>query len=309
MAFLAAFLPGFGSVSADSVSVTGAVVAGSFAGPLTGDTTGTHTGDVVITDEADGLKYSSATGVAVHAPPPETNAQFEAMTGLTSAAWWRFDWINSGNATSLGDTAATLAAAGTPTYNALKSGEVGVHFDGGTGDALSADVLDPAANSFIAGGRFALMSDPTGTSHQLIGRFNAALAAGWTVSVNDAGDLFYFFDDGPNNFQAVPVAFNALATTAGKWVDLVIQLDRSGANPILRIRASRHGVSLGTVEATLTGLGTLTAATQEFGFGAIPVATPVYNGGAWVQWAFCAIGTQAEGTSKAQTVSQGLGFE
>lgn len=305
-------LSGFGSIVASSVSVSSVsattVTATSLVGTLTGDSTGAHTGSVVITDAAEGLRYI-ASGRTVPAPPPDSNAQFEAMTGLTSAAWWRFDRLNTGNATSLGDTAGTLTSGGTPTFNAHCGPHTGVHYDGSTGDAHSANVLDAAADSFICGGRFALLSDPGGTSHQLIGRFNATIAAGWTISVNDTGDIFYYIDDGPNNFQGLPAALNALMTIAGQHVDLVIQLDRSGAQPELRIRASRHGVSLGTASATLTSLGTLTAASQEFGFGAIPVGSPAYNGGAWVQWAFYAQGAQAEGASKAQTVSEGLGFE
>jgi hypothetical protein len=303
------FLSGFGSVTATSLSAT-TVTATSLVGTLTGDSTGTHTGGVNITDAADGLKIGGSTGKAIQAPPPDTNAEFEAMTGLTSAAWWRFDRLNSGNAASLGDTAGTLVAAGTPTFNAHCGPRTGVHYDASTGDAHSADVLDAALSSFICGGRFALLTDPGGTSHQLIGRMNATVANGWTISVDDSGNLFYFFDDGDaSSFSGFPAGLNALMTIAGQHVDLVIQLDRSGAAPELRIRASRHGVSIGTGAVTLTDCGTLTGASQEFGFGAIPAGSPVYNGGAWCQWAFYASGAQAEGATKAQTVSQGLGFE
>ena len=68
-------------------------------------------------------------------------------------------------------------------------------------------------------------------------------------------------------------------------------------------------MTLGNNSVTCTALGTLTSAGQEFGFGAVPAATPAYNGGTWAQWAWYASGTQAEGATKAQTISQGLGWE
>jgi hypothetical protein len=301
---------GAGAVVADSVTVTGTVTAGALVGPLTGNTTGTHTGPVAT----DALTVRD---VAVVAPPPNTSAELlAALSPLTSVAAWRLDRVGvaSGTVASIGNLAATLTMGGTPTVGhpqAQANGGTarGIYFDASTLDALSADVLDPAATSFVAGVRCALVADPDGTDHHLIGRNKATggVIPGWTIYVGDAGDLKYWISDGTHIFSAT-FAAGALAIGAPP-IEIVPQLDRSGAQPVFRARWSRNGVNLGAYSATLADLGSLTAAGQEFGFGAIPVAAPSFNGGAWVQWAWFASGTQAEGVSLAQTVSQGLGWE
>jgi hypothetical protein len=299
---------GSGAIRADSIDVTGTVTATSFVGALTGDTTGTHTGTVTTSDlTMDNVKFVT--------PPPNTSAELVAATGLTSVAGWRLDQVGvAGNVTSFGNLAGTIATAGTPTFGhplAKSDGSTlrSMYFDGLTGDACSANVLDPASSSFIAGGRFALVADPGGTAHTLMGRFKAGVSnLGWGVRATDAGDIVVFIGDA----SAVDFSFtlaSAVLTIGAPPVEVVVQLDRSGAQPILRARYSRDGVTLGSNSVTCTALGTLTSASQEFGFGAIPSAAPAYNGGAAAQWAFFASGTQAEGASKAQTVAQGLGWE
>lgn len=301
---------GAGAIRADSIDVTGTVTAAAFSGPLTGDTTGTHYGDVV----ADNVTLD---GVRLLPPLPNTNAEFEAATGLTSAAWWRLDrMIATGNLASLGDVTATLATFGSPTFGAELVGPDGkslrgIHFDATTGDSLSANVLDPAASSFIAGGRVGFASDPSGTGHALIGRgkYTGSTIWGWQLYVTDAGDIKLWVGDGNiAHTQDVTCAAGALAV-GGPPVDVVVQFDRSGAEPVARVRVSRGGVLIAATSTTCTGLGTLSTTGQEFGFGPIPAATPMYNGGAWAQGGFCAIGAEAAGATKAQTVSQGLGWE
>jgi hypothetical protein len=209
-----------------------------------------------------------------------------------------------------------LATLGSPTFGAELVGPDGkslrgIHFDATTGDSLSADVLDPAASSFIAGGRVGFASDPSGTGHALIGRakYTGSTVWGWQVYVTDAGDVKLWVGDGNiAHTQDVTCAAGALAV-GGPPVDVVVQLDRSGAEPVARVRVSRGGVLIAATSTTCTGLGTLSTTGQEFGFGPIPAATPMFNGGGWAQWAFFASSTQAEGATKAQTVSQGLGWE
>jgi hypothetical protein len=301
---------GAGAVIADSVTVTGTVTAAALVGPLTGDTTGTHYGPV----DTDNLTVD---GVVVIAAPPNTNAEFEAATGFTSAAWWRLDrMVAAGTLASLGDTAATLTSAGTPTFGAELVGADGaslrgIHFDASTLDTLAADVLDPASNSFMFGGRLGFASDPAGTGHTLAGRckLSGGTIWGWQLYVTDAGDLKLWIGDGNvAHTQDVTLAA-ALLSVGGPPVEAVLQLDRTGADPIARVRWSRNGRTIGSSSTTCTSLGTLSSTAQEFGFGPVPTAAPLYNGGSWAQWGWCVIGAEAEGASKAQTVAQGLGWE
>ena len=294
---------GMGNIVAESVT------AGALIGPLTGNTTGTHTGPVAT----DALTVRD---VAVVAPPPNTSAELlAALAPLTSVAAWRLDRVGvaSGTVASIGSLAATLTLAGTPTVGhpqAQANGGTarGIYFDASTIDALSADVLDPAATSFVAGVRCALVADPGGTDHHLIGRNKAGgVVPGWTIYVGDNGDLKYWVSDGTHIFSGT---FAATTLTVGSPpIEIVAQLDRSGADPVFRLRWSRNGATISSTSVTMASLGSISTTAQEFGFGAIPVAAPSFNGGAWVQWAWFASGTQAEGVSLAQTCSQGLGWE
>ncbi len=298
---------GAGAVRADSIDVTGTVTAAAFSGPLTGNTTGTHTGPVAT----DALTVRD---VAVVAPPPNTSAELlAALSPLTSVAAWRLDRVGvaSGTVASFGNLAATLTLAGTPTVGhpqARADGGTarGVYFDASTGDALSADVLDPGSGSFIGGARISFPGDPAGTSHHQFGRLKAA-GNGWAIYVNDSGDLLYWLNDGTHTFSGTLAA--AVLTLGSAPLEVVPQLDRSGADPVFRARWSRNGVTLGNASVTCTALGSLTSTGQEFGFGAVPAGAPAFNGGGWAQWGWMALGTQAEGASLAQTCSQELGWE
>lgn len=301
---------GIGLAGGD-LHIAGTVYAQAFVGPVTGDTTGTHYGDVAADNAA-------LDGVALIAPPPNTSAELLAALDLPSVAAWRLDQVGTatGTVTSFGNVAATLTLAGTPgpTVGHMLASPTGgaargIYFDASTGDALSADVLDPAANSFIAGARVALVADPGGTDHFLFGRNKATggVIPGWSIYVGDAGDLKYWVSDGTHIFAAT-FAAGALAIGAPP-IEIVPQLDRSGAQPVFRVRWSRNGVNLGAYSATLIDLGSLSTTAQEFGFGAIPSAAPSFNGGSWVQWGWLAIGAATEGATSAQLRAQGLGWE
>ena len=239
-----------------------------------------------------------------------------ALSPLTSVAAWRHDRVGvaSGTVASFGNLAATLTIAGTPTVGhpqAKADGGTarGMYFDASTTDSLSADVLDPAATSFVAGVRCALVADPGGTDHHLIGRNKATggVIPGWTIYVGDNGDLKYWVSDGTHIFSGT---FAATTLAIGSPpIEIVAQLDRSGADPVFRLRWSRNGATISSTSVTMAALGSISTTAQEFGFGAVPAAAPSFNGGAWVQWAWFASGTQAEGSSLAQTCSQGLGWE
>lgn len=298
------------NLASRNLVVTGTVTAGALVGPLTGNTTGTHTGPVAT----DALTVRD---VAVVAPPPNTSAELlAALAPLTSVAAWRLDRVGvaSGTVASIGNLAGTLTMGGTPTVGhpqAQANGGTarGIYFDGSTLDALSADVLDPAATSFAAGVRCALVADPGGTDHHLIGRSKATggVIPGWTIYVGDNGDLKYWVSDGTHIFSGT---FAATTLTVGSPpIEIVAQLDRSGADPVFRLRWSRNGATISSTSVTMASLGSISTTAQEFGFGAVPAAAPSFNGGAWVQWAWFASGTQAEGVSLAQTCSQGLGWE
>jgi len=214
----------------------------------------------------------------------------------------------------MGNLTATLTIAGTPTVGhpqAKADGGTarGMYFDASTTDSLSANVLDVGTQSFIAGFRGALVADPGGTDHHLIGRNKAtgSVIPGWTIYVGDNGDLKYWVSDGTHIFSGT---FAATTLTVGSPpIEIVAQLDRSGADPVLRLRWSRNGATISSTSVTMAALGSISTTAQEFGFGAVPAAAPSFNGGAWVQWAWFASGTQAEGSSLAQTCSQGLGWE
>lgn len=291
---------GAGAITADSVTVTGAVTAGSLIGPLTGDTTGTHYGPVG--------NEAGRTSPAV----PANDTAFQAATGL-SAAWWDFSALSgAGSIASKGAVAGTLATAGTLAYGYTLGGQVGVHFDSSTGDAIkAAATLLPGTDSIMFGGRVGFATDPGGTDHNLMGNFRwgGAAVEGIGVRITDGGNLLIAVGDPGAAHTFTLTAATALMTAGAAPIDLIVQLDRSGADPVLRVRWCRGGYLLGTAVLTCTALGTLTGTGQELGFGAIPVATPAFNGGGWVQWGFWATGVQCEGASAAQLVSQGLEWE
>lgn len=299
---------GSGAVRADSIDVTGTVTATSLVGTLTGNSTGTHTGAVVTTD-------LTLDNVKLIAPPPNTQAELLAQLGLTGVSAWRLDQVGAtGNVSSFGDTATTLATAGSPTFghplaSATGGSARGMYFDASTLDACSAAVLAPGTTSLIAGARVAFVGDPAGTTHFLFGcTKGTAGAPGWSIYVNDTGGIEYLIYDGTRSFTAVMAA--AVIPIGAAPIEIIAQIDwTGGSNPTFRARWSRNGVNLGSTSATLTALTTLTVAGQEFGFGAIPAAAPAFNGGAWVQWGWHASGAQTEGATKPQTIAQGLGWE
>lgn len=299
---------GAGAIRADSIDVTGTVTAASLVGTLTGNSTGTHTGPVVTDD----LRLRD---VNLIAPPPNTSAELLAQLGLTGVSAWRLDQVGAtGNVSSFGDTATTLATAGTPTFGhplaSSNGGSArGMYFDAATGDACSANVLAPGTTSFISGARVAFVGDPAGTQHFLFGCTKGTLGApGWSIYVTDTGGIEYLIYDGTHSFTGVLAA--GVLPLGSAPIEIVAQIDwTGGANPTFRCRWSRNGVNLGSTSATLTALTTLTAAGQEFGFGAIPAATPAFNGGAWVQWGWYASGAQTEGATSPQLRAQGLGWE
>lgn len=239
---------------------------------------------------------------------PANDTQFAQRTGLL-ASWYRPDWINAaGNVASQGVAATIVAAGATAQYQKLSAGLVGMAFPGATGDAVSANVLANGVDSFIAGGRFGHTANAGGlNSHNLLGRIVAgATATGWSIFVADNGDLKYYVADGVLSFSATLQA--AVLPLNARELDVVMQLDRSGADPTARFLWARDGVQLGTATVVMAGLGSLTLAGQEFGSGAIPIGAPAFNGGAWSNFFFCALGTQAAGSGLVERVARGCGF-
>lgn len=287
--------------SAGDLTVSGAVYAEAFVGPLTGDTTGTHYGPVGT--------EAGRTSPAV----PANDTVFQADTGL-SAAWWDFSALaGAGSIVSKGAVAGTLATAGTLAYGYTLGGQVGVHFDSSTGDAIRAvATLLPGLNSIMFGGRVGFATDPAGGQHTLMGNFRqtGGQIEGVVIRVDDNGSIIVNIGDaGAAHTFLLTVAPAGFMTVGAAPVDAVCQLDRSGVNPVLRARLCRGGYLLATASMECPSLGSLTGTNQELGFGALQLAAPAFNGGGWVQWGFWATGVQCEGASAAQLVSQGLGFE
>lgn len=239
---------------------------------------------------------------------PANDTQFAQRTGLL-ASWYRPDWINAaGNVVSQGVAATIVAAGATTQYQKLSAGLVGMAFPGATGDAVSANVLANGVASFLVGGRFGHTANAGGlNSHNLLGRIVAgATATGWSLFVTDAGDLKYYVADGVLSFSGTLAA--AVLPLNARELDVVMQLDRSGADPTARFLWARDGVQLGTATVAMPALANLTLAGQEFGSGAIPIGAPAFNGGAWSPFFFCALGTQAEGAGNIERVARGVGF-
>lgn len=281
--------------------IAGTVYADAFVGPVTGDTTGTHYGPVG--------NEAGRTSPAV----PANDTAFQAATGL-SAAWWDFSAVAaSGNIASKGAVAGTLATAGTLVYGHTLGGQVGIHIDGSTGDAIRAvATLLPGLNSIMFGGRVGFASDPAGGQHTLMGNFRqtAGQIEGVVIRVDDDGSIIINIGDaGAAHTFLLTVAPAGFMTVGAAPVDAVCQLDRSGVNPVLRARLCRGGYLLATASMECPSLGSLTGTNQELGFGALQLAAPAFNGGGWVQWGFWATGVQCEGAGAAQTKSQGLGNE
>lgn len=289
------------NLASRNLVVNGTVTAQALIGPLTGDTTGTHYGPV-----------GNEAGRTWAAWPADDTA-FQAATSL-SAAWWDFSALaGAGSIVSKGAVAGTLATAGTLAYGYTLGGQVGVHFDSSTGDAIRAvATLLPGLNSIMFGGRVGFATDPAGGQHTLMGNFRqtGGQIEGVVIRVDDNGSLIVNVGDaGIAHTFLMTCAPAGFMTVGAAPIDFVVQLDRSGADPVLRARWCRGGYLLGTASLTCTALGTLTGTNQELGFGALQLAAPAYNGGGWVQWGFWATGVQCEGASAAQLVSQGLGFE
>lgn len=289
------------NLASRNLVVNGTVTAQAIVGPLTGDTTGTHYGPVGT--------EAGRTSPAV----PANDTVFQAATAL-SAAWWDFSALaGAGSIVSKGAVAGTLATAGTLAYGATLGGQVGVHFDASTGDAIrAAATLLPGTNSIMFGGRVGFASDPAGTAHNLMGNFRqtGGQIEGVVIRVDDNGSLIVNIGDaGVAHTFLLTCAPAGFMTVGAAPIDFIVQLDRSGADPVLRARWCRGGYLLGTAALTCPALGTLTGTSQELGFGAIPLAAPAFNGGGWAQWAWWSTGVQCEGASKAQLVSQGLGWE
>ena len=288
------------NLASRNLVVNGTVTAQALIGPLTGDTTGTHYGPV-----------GNEAGRTSAAPPADDTA-FQAATAL-SAAWWDFSALaGAGSIVSKGAVAGTLATAGTLAYGYTLGSQLGVHFDSSTGDAIrAAATLLPGTSSIMFGGRLGFATDPAGTTHTLFGNFRltGGLVEGIVARVSDAGDLVVAVGDATAAHVFTLTCATALMTAGSAPIDLIVQLDRSGTDPVLRARWSRGGYLLGTASLTCAALGTLTGTSQEIGFGAIPLAAPAFNGGCWAQWGFWATGVQCEGASAAQLVSQGLEWE
>lgn len=281
--------------------VAGTVYADAFVGPVTGDTTGTHYGPVG--------NEAGRSSPAV----PANDTVFQADTGL-SAAWWDFSALaGAGSIVSKGSVAGTLATSGTLAYGYTLGSQVGVHFDSSTGDAIRAvATLLPGTGSLMFGGRVGFATDPAGGQHTLMGNFRqtGGQIEGVVIRVDDDGSIIINIGDaGAAHTFLLTVAPAGFMTVGAAPIDFIVQLDRSGADPVLRARWCRGGYLLGTAALTCTALGTLTGTNQELGFGALQLAAPAFNGGGWVQWGFWATGVQCEGASAAQLVSQGLGFE
>ena len=286
--------------SAD-LHVPGTLYAGALVGPLTGDTTGTHYGPV-------GTEAGRSSPAV-----PANDTVFQAATSL-SAAWWDFSALaGAGSIVSKGSVAGTLATSGTLAYGYTLGSQVGVHFDSSTGDAIRAvATLLPGLNSIMFGGRVGFATDPAGGQHTLMGNFRqtGGQIEGVVIRVDDNGSLIVNIGDaGVAHTFLLTCAPAGFMTVGAAPIDFIVQLDRSGADPVLRARWCRGGYLLGTAALTCAALGTLTGTSQELGFGALQLAAPAFNGGGWVQWGFWATGVQCEGASAAQLVSQGLGFE
>lgn len=294
-------MPRLGTHLAGSdLHIAGAVYADAFVGPLTGDTTGTHYGPVG--------NEAARTWPSI----PADDTEFQARTGL-SAAWWDFSALaGAGSIVSKGAVAGTLATAGTLAYGYTLGGRVGVHFDSSTNDAIrAAATLLPGTNSIMFGGRVGFASDPGGTDHNLMGNFRwgGTAVEGIVIRVTDAGNLIVAVGDAGAAHEFTLTAATGLLVAGAAPLDTTCQLDRSGTDPVLRLRWCRAGYLLGTAVLVCPGLGNLTGTGQELGFGAIPLAAPAYNGGGWSEWGWWATGVQCEGASAAQLVSQGLGNE
>lgn len=237
---------------------------------------------------------------------PVTDAEFTVRTGIT-ASWYRPDWTNAaGNVISRGVAGTLVASGATTQYQKLVSGEVGMGFPAATLDVLSANVLPDGVNSFIAGGRFAHVSNAGAiNSHGLIGRIGPFPGVGWILTVADNGDLKYYFHDGALTFTGTIVA--GILPLNAEPLDLVVQLDRLAADPTVYVWWGRRGAQLGTTTIVMAGLGNLTAANQEFGCGAIPSAAPVANGGAWSRFFFKSNSITAAGDRTA-LMARNVGF-
>jgi hypothetical protein len=238
---------------------------------------------------------------------PSTNAEFTSRTGM-AGAWYRLDWTNAaGNVLSRGSTGTLVAAGATTQYQKLVSGEVGMGFPADVLDVLSASIFPDGVDSFAAGGRFGHVANAGAlNNHNLIGRLGPAPGTvGWSVFVSDAGDLKYFFNDGALVYTGTIAT--AILPLNGEPLDVVLNLDRFGANPTVYFWWGRQGVTIGTATVAMAGLGSLTAASQEFGCGAIPSATPVTNGGAWTRFLFKVNTIQFAGDLTA-LLARGVGF-
>lgn len=233
---------------------------------------------------------------------PKTSAEFLAATKITPGALYLNDQMVTTSIYDASGNGNTLTTNVTPVFQQTLEGKVGIYTTFVSGGKQSANVNDPANNSFIWGGEAAWITAGGGANTNFFGRGEVTAAKGYVFYVPQAtGILNYFIKDGAG--AAVNAAMGVNMTTTPIVPYLIIgQVDKAASR--FRARVCRGGVAVATVDIAYA-LGTLTFAGQEFGQGAIPG----WNAGGWTPYTFYATGAQSEGANVLRDIAVGLGWE
>jgi hypothetical protein len=237
---------------------------------------------------------------------PETQAQAQAMLGLTLSNLWLMREASGNIVDVVGGV--TLTAGGAPSYNVPLGDCLGIRYASGAADrhTTSGAAPDFAAASGLRITVFTPDMASTAFFSGIAGRLNAAAADGAysTLRGNDAaGRAQLVLADGASGSQRI-------ITTTGnvrvrQLVCAVEQVDRA-AN-LGRYRVSIAGRLISEDTGDITGYGTFTGAAQEAGLGGFWSPTSIL-GGNNIAWHAFAAGAQCEGAAVPSRIAQAMGF-
>lgn len=234
---------------------------------------------------------------------PNTADLFLGATKITPGALYLDDemivnqvYDSSGNGNHL-----TLNV--TPVFQQTLEDKVGIYVTFVSGGKATANVNNPAAASFVWGGEAAYITANAGAISALFGRSEAATAKGYMFYWDEAAAaLKYFIKDNAGAAINAAIAGVNMASTPRVPFLVLGQVDIAAGR--FRARVCRGGAAVATVDVAYA-LGTLSAAGQEFGQGAVPG----WGAGIWNPYTFYATGAQIEGANVLRDLAVGLGWE
>lgn len=227
---------------------------------------------------------------------PATGAAFAAATGITLDSLYLFDEASGALDDKIGTT--DLAADGTPTYGVTLAGRRGIHYDSAA-DSHHSAVHDPGTTSMVA---FCVCANPGGTTGGVMGGYDTSDALdGWIVYRTANKFEFHVRSSAAGGNKSVVASGTTIEVD--KLYLVSIQIDRNASTA--RGRVTPMGGASEAVSVSIAGLGTLSSAGHQFGFGALNFLNP----GVRVFYGGIRINADIEGANTLANLHRGLGWE